>query len=59
MRSVGLVFLLFGTLFFLYPLYREWVGFIHLSYFDSRVLGGLMVACGALAIAVERRRSAR
>jgi hypothetical protein len=59
MRSVGLAFLLFGTLFFLYPLYRDWVGFIRLSHIDSRVLGGLMVACGALAIAVDRRKATR
>jgi hypothetical protein len=59
MRSVGLAFLFFGTLFFLYPLYREWVDFVRLSYFDSRVLGGLMVACGALALAVDQRRATR
>jgi hypothetical protein len=59
MRIVGLVFLLFGTLFFLFPLYDNWVSFIRLSLVDSRVLGGLMVACGALALAVDRRRATR
>ena len=57
MRSVGLAFLLAGTLFLLFPYYREWVGFVRMSLTDSRVIGSLMVATGALALAVAARRT--
>jgi hypothetical protein len=57
MRAVALAFLLFGTLFFLFPLYDDWVRWIRISSDDSRLIGGLMVACGALALAIQHRRT--
>ena len=57
MRAVGLGFLLFGVLSFLYhPFFREWVQFIVLTRNESIWLGGLLVACGALTLAIHRSR---
>jgi uncharacterized membrane protein len=56
MRAVGLAFLFFGVLSFLYPMYREWVEFIVLTRNESIWLGGLLVACGALTLAIHQNR---
>ncbi len=56
MRAVGLAFLLFGVLAFANPVYREWVHFIVLTRSESIWLGGLLVACGALTLAIHRSR---
>jgi hypothetical protein len=56
MRAVGLAFLFCGTLVFTYPWYARWVD--HWMAFapkDSVWLGGLLVACGALTLAIHRK----
>jgi uncharacterized protein YjeT (DUF2065 family) len=55
MRSVGLAVILLSVLFFLFPYYREWVPFIHLATNDTRIIGGLLLAVGALTLAIYRR----
>jgi hypothetical protein len=55
MRAVGLAFLLFGTLAFTFPLYDQWVRWIVLSRSETLWLGGLLIACGALSLAIHRR----
>jgi hypothetical protein len=55
MRAVGLAFLLFGALAFTFPIYDQWVRWIALTRSDTIWLGGLLVASGALTLAVWRR----
>lgn len=55
MRSVGLAALLLSVLIFLFPWYDHWVPFMTISANDSRLLGGLLLAVGALTLAVYRR----
>ncbi|MDF2982182.1 MAG: hypothetical protein K0Q69_1954 [Devosia sp.] len=57
MRSVGLAALLLAILFLLFPFYRQWVPHIRISTEDSRLLGGLLLAVGALTLVVFRRRA--
>jgi hypothetical protein len=57
MRSVGLAVLLLAILFLLFPFYRQWVPHIRISTEDSRLLGGLLLAVGALTLVVFRRRA--
>lgn len=57
MRAVGLGVLLLGALAFLYPEFPElhrFVPMISLNKSDSIVLGGLLVAVGALTLAIYR-----
>lgn len=55
MRSVGLAAILLSVLVFLFPWYGEWVPFVSISTTDSRIVGGLLLAVGALTLAVYRR----
>jgi hypothetical protein len=55
MRAVGLAFLLFGALAFSFPMYDQWVRWIALTRSETMWVGGLLVACGALALAIYRR----
>ncbi|HEV2517893.1 MAG TPA: hypothetical protein VGV07_21760 [Devosia sp.] len=57
MRSVGLAALLVAILILLFPYYRQWVPYIRLSVGDSRLLGSLFLALGALTLAVFRPRA--
>lgn len=57
MRSVGLAALLLAVLFLLFPFYRQWLPHIRITTEDSRLLGGLLLAVGALTLAVFRRRA--
>lgn len=57
MRSVGLAALLLAVLFLLYPFYRQWLPHIRITTEDSRLLGGLLLAVGALTLAVFRHRA--
>lgn len=54
MRSVGLAAILLGVLVFLFPYYGDWVPFITLKPSESQIFGGLLVAVGALALAIYR-----
>lgn len=57
MRAIGLGALLLGALAFLYPQFPElhrFVPMIHLAKNDSMLVGGLLVAVGALAMAIFR-----
>lgn len=56
MRSVGLAAILLSVLVLLFPWYHHWVPFIRLSTLDSRIFGGLLLAVGALTLAVFRRQ---
>lgn len=56
MRSIGLAAILLGVLILLFPFYRQWVPYIHITSEDSRLLGGLLLAVGALTLAVFRNR---
>lgn len=56
MRSVGLSFLLLGTLAFLFPAYDSWIAAINLKPNENIYLGGIFVACGALALGFSRLR---
>ena len=56
MRSVGLAALLLSVLFFLYPWYRQWGPVLDISNNDTRIVGGLLLAVGALTLAVFRQR---
>jgi len=55
MRAIGLAAILLGLLSLMIPLYREWVPFIDVSDDDARLMGGLLIAVGALTLAVHRR----
>ncbi len=54
MRSVGLAFILVGVLVFLFPFYGEWVPVISFTPSESQLFGGLLVAVGALTLAIHR-----
>ena len=56
MRSVGLLALLLSVLFFLFPFYREWVPFIVIGTSDSRLVAGVLLAVGALSLAIYSRQ---
>ena len=56
MRSVGLLALLLSVLFFLFPFYREWVPFIVIGTSDSRLVSGVLLAVGALSLAIYSRQ---
>ena len=56
MRSVGLAALRLSVMFFLFPYYREFVPFIIIGTNDSRLVGGLLLAVGALSLAVYSRQ---
>ncbi len=57
MRSVGLAAILLSVLVILFPFYRQWLPYIRLSTEDSRILGGCLLAIGALTLVVFRNRS--
>jgi hypothetical protein len=57
MRSVGLAALLVAILVLLLPFYRQWVPHLPLSIGDSRLLGGLLLAVGAVTLAIFRNRA--
>ncbi len=57
MRSVGLAAILLSVLIILFPFYRQWVPYIRLSTEDARILGGCLLAVGALTLAVFRNRA--
>jgi hypothetical protein len=57
MRAIGLTALLLGALAFLYPEFPQLHRFIPMISFDksqSMMLGGLLVAVGALTLAIYR-----
>lgn len=56
MRAIGLAALLLSVLVFLYPWYRQWVPVLDISNNDTRIVGGLLLAVGALTLAIHRRR---
>lgn len=56
MKAVGLTFLLVGALAFLFPYYDQFVSGLTLTGDQSRLIGGLCVAVGALTLAVFRQR---
>jgi hypothetical protein len=56
MRATGLASLLAGALFMLLPFYARLVPFVHFSADDGRLVGGLLVALGAIALAVSGKR---
>jgi dipeptide/tripeptide permease len=55
MRSVGLAAILLSVLVFLFPWYGDWLPFISLSSKDTRIFGGLLLAVGAITLAIYRR----
>ena len=55
MRAIGLAAILLSSLFFLFPWYREWVPVIDMTNNDTRLVAGLLLAVGALTLAVYRR----
>jgi hypothetical protein len=57
MRSVGLAAILLSVLVLLFPFYRQWVPYVRLATGDSRILGGCLLAIGALTLMVFRDRS--
>lgn len=57
MRSVGLAAILLSVMILLFPFYRQWVPHIRLSIEDSRLLGGALLAVGAVSLAVFRNRT--
>ena len=57
MRSVGLAAILLSVLILLYPFYRQWLPHIRFSIEDSRLLGGALLAIGAITVSVFRRQS--
>ena len=57
MRSVGLAAILLSVLILLFPFFRQWLPHIRLSTEDSRLLGGALLAIGALTVSVFRRQS--
>lgn len=56
MRSIGLAAILLAVLILLFPFYRHWLPYIRITTEDSRLLGGLLLAVGALTLAVFRNR---
>ena len=56
MRSIGLAALLLSVLVFLYPWYRHWAPVLDISNNDTRIVGGLLLAVGALTLAIHSRR---
>ncbi|MGV3491319.1 MAG: hypothetical protein ACO1OG_08360 [Devosia sp.] len=54
MRAVGLAAILLGVLTILFPYYEEWVPVVTLSTTDSYMFGGLLMAVGALTLAIYR-----
>jgi len=54
MRAIGLAALLLSVLIFLLPWYDQWVPFIRISTQDTRIVGGLLLAVGAITLAVYR-----
>jgi hypothetical protein len=57
MRTIGLIALLLGALAFLYPSFPElhrFVPMLNLDKSQSMLLGGLLVAVGALTLAIYR-----
>ena len=56
MRAIGLTALLLSVLIFLFPFYHIYVPFIRLRLEDTRILGGLLLAVGALTLAIYARQ---
>lgn len=57
MRAVGLIALLLGAMSFLYPSFPElhrYVPAVEMGRQDAMLLGGLLVAVGALTLAIFR-----
>ncbi len=54
MRAIGLAALLLSVLMFLFPWYDQWVPFIRIASQDTRIVGGLLLAVGAITLAVHR-----
>lgn len=55
MRAVGLIALLLGAVTFLYPEFpglHRFVPMVSLGKSDSMLLGGLLIAVGALTLAI-------
>ena len=59
MRAVGLAALLLSVMFFLFPLYHAYVPFLHFRLDETRLLGGLLLAVGALTLAIYGRDPGR
>ena len=55
MRAIGLAALLLGALALVYPIWDQWLTMIRLSAPDAQLLGGLLVAVGALTLAIHRQ----
>ena len=55
MRVTGLVSLLAGAMFMLLPFYAHLVPFVRFTVSDGRLVGGLLIALGAIALAISRR----
>ena len=54
MRITGLSSLLVGALFMLLPYHAHRVPFVNFSADDGRLVGGLLIALGAIALAISR-----
>ena len=59
MRAVGLAALLLSVLFFLFPFYHSYVPFLRLGVGETRLLGGLLLAVGALTLDIYGREPGR
>ena len=55
MRAIGLAALLLGALALVYPIWDQWVPMLRLAAPDAQSLGGLLVAVGALTLAIHRQ----
>lgn len=55
MRATGLCALLAGVIFMLLPFYTHQIPFVRFSAEDGRLVGGLLVALGAIALALSRQ----
>lgn len=55
MRSVGLAAILLSVLVFLFPWYGDWVPVIAMSTGETRIIGGLLIAVGAITLAIYGR----
>jgi hypothetical protein len=55
MRVTGLCALLVGVIFMLLPFYTHQLPFVSFSADDGRLVGGLLVALGAIALAISRQ----
>jgi hypothetical protein len=53
MRITGLITLIAGIVFLLLPAYSASIPFVHLSSDDGRLVGGLLVALGAIALGIS------